>query len=94
MTEVLLVGSYPEHEFAHVVREAKRETGIPIRSVDMRRTPVGTNPTFSSYLQEYASLGTAGGIYHFRDVITLGQPDAVLVLHSNLCCDYPLKGGK
>jgi len=74
MTEVLLVGSYPEHEFAHVVREAKRETGIPVR-----------------YLQEYTSLGTAGGIYHFRDVINTGNPDALFVLHSNLCCDYPLK---
>jgi len=42
------------------------------------------------YLQEYASLGTAGSIYHFRDQITSGNPDAFFVMNSDICADFPL----
>lgn len=34
-------------------------------------------------------MGTAGGIYHFRDQITLGDPDALLICNSDVCCDFP-----
>lgn len=43
------------------------------------------------YLQEYAPLGTGGGIYHFRDQIMRGNPRAFFVLHSDVCCDFPVK---
>ena len=42
------------------------------------------------YLQEYTPLGTAGGLYHFRDQILSGSPDAVFVLNADVCCDFPL----
>ena len=42
------------------------------------------------YLQEYASLGTAGSIYHFRDQITSGNPEAFFVLNADICADFPL----
>ena len=53
------------------------------------------NASFSTvnrfrYLQEYASLGTAGSIYHFRDQITSGNPDAFFVMNSDICADFPL----
>ena len=35
------------------------------------------------YLQEYKSLGTGGGIYHFRDVIRSGNPKAVFVINGD-----------
>jgi len=44
------------------------------------------------YLQEYRELGTAGGLLHFRDQIKAGEPNAFFLLHSNLCCDFPLEG--
>lgn len=43
------------------------------------------------YLQEYAPLGTAGGIYHFRDQIRVGNPDAFFVLNGDVCADFPLQ---
>jgi len=42
------------------------------------------------YLQEYTSLGTAGGIYHFRDLIQHGNPEAFFVLNGDTCGDFPL----
>ncbi|KRZ14478.1 Mannose-1-phosphate guanyltransferase alpha-B [Trichinella zimbabwensis] len=42
------------------------------------------------YLQEFAPLGTAGGIYHFRDQILLGGTDACFVLNADVCGDLPL----
>lgn len=40
------------------------------------------------YLQEYAPLGTAGGIYHFRDIIRLGEPEAVFLLNGDVCGNF------
>ena len=42
------------------------------------------------YLQEYTALGTAGGIYHFRDQIRSGNPSAFFVLNGDVCADFPL----
>lgn len=36
-------------------------------------------------------LGTAGGVYHFRDVITNGEPDAFFLMFSDAFCDFPLR---
>ena len=47
--------------------------------------------TFSSYLQEFQPLGTVGGLYHFRDQIMLGNPDALIVLYADISSDFPLK---
>lgn len=48
-------------------------------------------PVSIRYLQEYAPLGTAGGIYHFRDQIRAGNPDAFFVLNGDVCADFPLQ---
>jgi len=42
------------------------------------------------YLQEFTSLGTAGGMYHFRDQIRAGNPKAFFVLNGDVCSDFPL----
>lgn len=44
-------------------------------------------------MREYQALGTAGGLYHFRDTILRGSPDQIFVLHSDIVCSYvrPLK---
>lgn len=43
-----------------------------------------------SYLREYTSLGTAGGLYHFRDAILKGNPTQIFVIHADICFSYPL----
>jgi len=43
------------------------------------------------YLQEYKTLGTAGGIYHFRDVLRSGNPQAIFVINGDTAGDFPLK---
>lgn len=43
------------------------------------------------YLQEFVELGTAGGLYHFRDQIRRGNPDAFFVLNGDVCADFPLR---
>lgn len=43
------------------------------------------------YLQEFTMLGTAGGMYHFRDQIRAGNPTAFFVLNGDVCSDFPLK---
>ena len=44
------------------------------------------------YLQEYTSLGTGGGIYHFRDLIksNLTDKDVFFVINGDICADLPL----
>ncbi|XP_041374507.1 LOW QUALITY PROTEIN: mannose-1-phosphate guanyltransferase alpha-B-like [Gigantopelta aegis] len=42
------------------------------------------------YLQEYTALGTAGGIYHFRDQILTGNPKCFFVMNADVCGDFPL----
>lgn len=43
------------------------------------------------YLQEYAALGTGGGIYHFRDQILSGGAEAFFVLNADVCSEFPLQ---
>ncbi|KAG8337414.1 hypothetical protein J6590_024422 [Homalodisca vitripennis] len=42
------------------------------------------------YLQEFTALGTAGGMYHFRDQIRCGNPDVFFVLNGDVCANFPL----
>lgn len=42
------------------------------------------------YLQEFVELGTAGGIYHFRDQIRAGNPECFFLLNGDVCADFPL----
>jgi mannose-1-phosphate guanylyltransferase len=42
------------------------------------------------YLREYQSLGTAGGLYHFRDEILRGNPQQFFVMHVDIACAFPL----
>ena len=46
---------------------------------------------FDRYLQEYTALGTAGGMFHFRDQILSGSPSHLFVLNCDTCCDFPLQ---
>ncbi|BES94677.1 Nucleotidyl transferase [Nesidiocoris tenuis] len=43
------------------------------------------------YLQEFTALGTAGGLYHFRDQIRFGNPEGFFVFNGDVCADFPLE---
>ncbi|KAK0629324.1 nucleotide-diphospho-sugar transferase [Bombardia bombarda] len=72
--EVYLIGYYDESIFFQFLQEASKE--FPHLSI--------------KYLREYQALGTAGGLYHFRDNILNGRPERLFVLNSDVCCSFPL----
>ncbi|KAJ9152247.1 Nucleotide-diphospho-sugar transferase [Coniochaeta hoffmannii] len=72
--EVYLIGYYEESVFRDFIKDASTE--FPNLSI--------------KYLREYQALGTAGGLYHFRDIILKGRPQHIFVLNSDVCCSFPL----
>ncbi|KAK3332802.1 nucleotide-diphospho-sugar transferase [Cercophora scortea] len=72
--EVYLIGYYDESVFRDFIKDAASE--FPNLSI--------------KYLREYQALGTAGGLYHFRDAILKGRPERIFVLNSDVCCSFPL----
>ncbi|ERE86572.1 striated muscle-specific serine/threonine-protein kinase [Cricetulus griseus] len=74
MQEVLLIGFYQPDEALTQFLEAAQQEF---------NLPV-------RYLQEFAPLGTGGGLYHFRDQILAGAPEAFFVLNADVCSDFPL----
>lgn len=43
-----------------------------------------------TYLREETESGTAGGLYRYRDVLLQNSPDAIIVLHCDIACTFPL----
>ncbi|TPX13649.1 uncharacterized protein E0L32_005852 [Thyridium curvatum] len=72
--EVYLIGYYDESVFRDFIKDAAHH--FPNLSI--------------KYLREYQALGTAGGLYHFRDAILKGRPERLFVLNSDVCCSFPL----
>ncbi|XP_061465389.1 mannose-1-phosphate guanyltransferase alpha isoform X2 [Rhineura floridana] len=74
MKEILLVGFYQPNEAL---------SHFLVSAQQEFKIPI-------RYLQEYAALGTGGGIYHFRDQILSGSPEAFFVLNADVCSEFPL----
>uniref|UniRef100_A0A8C0S1I4 GDP-mannose pyrophosphorylase A n=1 Tax=Canis lupus familiaris TaxID=9615 RepID=A0A8C0S1I4_CANLF len=74
MQEILLIGFYQPDEALTRFLEAAQQEF---------NLPV-------RYLQEFVPLGTGGGLYHFRDQILAGGPEAFFVLNADVCSDFPL----
>lgn len=75
MKEILLIGFYQPNEALNRFLTSAQQEF---------RIPV-------RYLQEYAALGTGGGIYHFRDQILSGSPQEFFVLNADVCSEFPLE---
>jgi len=43
------------------------------------------------YLREQKELGTAGGLLKFKREIMKGDPETIVLLHSDICSSFPLK---
>jgi mannose-1-phosphate guanylyltransferase len=75
LKEILILGYYPAEDLATFLSEIS-----PLYSQVKIR-----------YLQEYARLGTAGGIYHFRDQIRAGNPASFILINGDVSGDFPLE---
>ena len=75
MKEILLIGFFEPQVFQSFLDEVAKE----FPRVTIR------------YLREYQALGTGGGLYHFRDQILRGEPEAIFVIHSDVCSALPLQ---
>ncbi|ODQ66223.1 nucleotide-diphospho-sugar transferase [Nadsonia fulvescens var. elongata DSM 6958] len=73
--EIVLVGFHPASTFNELIAQTKRQYPNIV----------------IKYLQEYKPLGTAGGLYHFRDEILSGDPEAFFVIHADVCSSFPLE---
>ncbi|KAK5996484.1 putative mannose-1-phosphate guanyltransferase [Cladobotryum mycophilum] len=73
--EVYIIGYYDESVFRDFIKDSAKE----FPGITIR------------YLREYEALGTAGGLYHFRDAILKGRPDRFFVLNADVCCSFPLE---
>lgn len=69
-----MIGYYDEAVFRDFIKDSSLE--FPLLAI--------------KYLREYQALGTAGGLYHFRDAILKGRPDSFFVLNADVCCSFPL----
>ena len=74
LREVIMIGYYDEGVFRDFIKDSAKE--LPQIRL--------------SYLREYQALGTAGGLYHFRDAILRGGPARFFVLNADVCCSFPL----
>eukprot|EP00040_Diaphanoeca_grandis_P038878 m.257607 g.257607 ORF g.257607 m.257607 type:complete len:459 (+) comp35466_c0_seq1:102-1478(+) len=74
ISEIVLIGVFPESEITSFAAVASQNLGLPVR-----------------YLREFKPLGTGGGLYFFRDLLTRDKPDCLLVLHSDICADFRLE---
>lgn len=75
MKEIILVGFYEDHVFKDFIAQTNKK--YPNLNI--------------KYLREYKAMGTAGGLYHFRDVILKGNPSKFFVIHADVCNSFPLE---
>lgn len=75
LKEIILLGFYPEAAFSEFLQETSKE----FPNVKLR------------YINEESVLGTAGGLYHFRNQILTDKPEYMFVINSDICCTFPLK---
>ncbi|KAI7904568.1 nucleotide-diphospho-sugar transferase [Cokeromyces recurvatus] len=75
LKEVLIIGLFEDKVFAPYIDNA----AIEFPHLNIR------------YLHEYQALGTAGGIYHFRDEILRGHTKQFFVMHIDIACSFPLE---
>ncbi|KAJ1499569.1 Proteasome subunit alpha type-2, partial [Coelomomyces lativittatus] len=74
LQDIYLIGFFEEHSFAPYLDSIHQS--YPKLRV--------------RYLREYQPLGTAGGLYHFRDELLKYQTQYLVVLHADMCAHVDL----
>lgn len=87
LSEIILLGFYQQDEMLspvnlqRLVQKFTKTEDSPGKKTQERIPNV-------RYLQEFTRMGTAGGLYHFRDQIRHGNPEAFLVINGDVCGDF------
>ncbi|OLY82152.1 Mannose-1-phosphate guanyltransferase alpha-B [Smittium mucronatum] len=75
LKEIILLGFFEEHVFQNFIDQCTDE----FPRIVFR------------YLREYSVLGTAGGLFHFRDLILHGNTQNIFLLYTDICSSFPLE---
>ena len=95
LKEIIILGYYAAGAMSEFVSNMIHLYGINIRfNKHVNKLLISSyfiiQISNNRYLQEFAPLGTAGGLYHFRDQIRVGNPDFFFVLNGDVCADFSL----
>lgn len=67
-------------------------SGVRLRYYAQLRLLASRSAANCSYLREYKALGTAGGLYHFRDAILRAPvPDHIFICNIDICSTFPFE---
>jgi mannose-1-phosphate guanylyltransferase len=79
ITEILLIGFYENNILDNYINDYNKNLKYSNRNCLIK------------YLKEYKALGTAGGLYQFKDeIIKNNQSDNFFVIHGDIICAFPL----
>lgn len=80
ITEIILIGFYEDVVFNDFVTEFNTKMKYMDRHCSMK------------YLREFKELGTAGGLYHFKDEIMRNNTSGdFIVVHGDIICSFPIE---
>lgn len=80
INEIILIGFYNEIVFNDFVTEFNTKMKYTDRNCSMK------------YLREFKELGTAGGLYHFKDDIMRNNTSGnFIVVHGDIICSFPIE---
>lgn len=82
LSEIILLGFYQQCEMPSLSHMQRLVQKFAEKRDNKSHVPV------IRYLQEFTRMGTAGGLYHFRDQIRYGNPEAFLVINGDVCGDF------
>lgn len=92
LSEIILLGFYQQDGMLSTENLQKLLHKCMDKNQSYYQTPEkrirGGNSVHIRYLQEFTRMGTGGGLYHFRDQIKYGCPEAFLVINGDVCGDF------
>lgn len=89
LSEIILLGFYQQDD--NLSQSNLQRMVNKFISEDSRSEKSSTRIVNIRYLQEFTRMGTAGGLYHFRDQIRHGNPNNFLVINGDICGDFDFK---
>lgn len=99
LNEVLLLGFDDPKQYEEFIAQMQKEFNVTLRCVKAHYTRCFTQLSAWTaililpfrYLKETHAMGTAGGLYVFRNEIMAGNPSHIFVLNCDICCAFPLQ---
>lgn len=80
ITEIILIGFYEQTVFTEFVSHFNSNMKFEGRNCSMK------------YLKEFKALGTAGGLYHFKEeILKDNTANNFLIVHGDIICSFPIQ---